>query len=256
MEEVRSKLERARKAYNDKGYTIISGLFSRDVHHLRSECDRITTAASTSRDTKRRRREDAEVLVSRSGCIFEVLKVAHGDDGAMRRMRNADELAVDRASGPILSKRVADILTSKSLLDCVRSILNCEDLYYFNEQYIVKPPLSSDSAFRWHRDSDWCVDDSNVTYVRYCSLWVPLDDVSEENGTLFASSRDEAEEDRGEGVPIVANAGDCVIMSDRMLHRSCRNMSADQRRVWMPQFSCGPILWKKNEEPVSFAIKM
>ena len=36
MEEVRSKLERARKAYNDKGYTIISGLFSRDVHHLRS----------------------------------------------------------------------------------------------------------------------------------------------------------------------------------------------------------------------------
>ena len=80
--------------------------------------------------------------------------------------------------------------------------------------------------------------------------------VHEENGTLYVLEEGEEDEEEEEEVPIIANAGDCVVMSDRFLHRSGGNVSHEVRRVWMPQFSCGPIYRKPTGLPVSFAVNL
>lgn len=55
----------------------------------------------------------------------------------------------------------------------------------FNEQFILKPPRSAySSAFAWHRDSDWCRDGCKYDYSPYVSLWVALDDMTQDNGAL------------------------------------------------------------------------
>jgi hypothetical protein len=54
-----------------------------------------------------------------------------------------------------------------------------------NEQFVVKPPHSGPAAaFGWHRDGAWC--HAQALPQPYLSVWVPLDDVSEENGALRA----------------------------------------------------------------------
>lgn len=44
-------------------------------------------------------------------------------------------------------------------------------------QYIVKPPASAKSSFAWHRDSDWCMQDTHDC-SGYLSLWCALDDMT------------------------------------------------------------------------------
>ena len=91
--------------------------------------------------------------------------------------------------------------------------------------------------------------------------------MNEENGTLYMKKinkgcdnddfggGDVGGEEEGEE-PIIANAGAVVVMGDRTWHRSSGNWSENQRRVWMPQFSSGKIMWEASGEPVSFAVKM
>lgn len=79
----------------------------------------------------------------------------------------------------------------------------------FNEQFIVKPPHSGPlAAFEWHRDGAWCHAQARTRSLahgisasasraasaaqatpqpRYISVWVALDDMSEENGARTAS---------------------------------------------------------------------
>ena len=69
------------------------------------------------------------------------------------------------------------------------ALLGVEDVRFFNDQYIVKPPARNEeslrsSSFQWHYDSQWCDAETTSMYTAYLSCWVPLDDVSEENGTL------------------------------------------------------------------------
>ncbi len=118
------------------------------------------------------------------------------------------------------------------------------------EQYICKPPNSQRSAFAWHRDSDWCSDGSAIRYAPYVSVWCALDDVSEENGTLYVLGAD------GNEKPITANAGTGVLLSDVVPHRSSPNISDQARRVWMPQFSSDRIAYKSNDAPISFAVNL
>ena len=122
-------------------------------------------------------------------------------------------------------------------------------------------------SFSWHRDSDWCFGDEDVTYKPYISLWCPLDDCCEENGTLDVKKKkknvpkegkaeSDSDDDGDDEAPLICNAGDCVVMSDRFLHRSGCNGSDERRRVWMPQFSAGKLVRKSSGSPVSFAIQL
>lgn len=49
---------------------------------------------------------------------------------------------------------------------------------FLDVQYIVKPARCHQSAFNWHKDSDWCPDRS---HSRYVSLWCALDDATPGN---------------------------------------------------------------------------
>ncbi|QDZ22564.1 hypothetical protein HOP50_08g51070 [Chloropicon primus] len=260
----------AKERFQREGYVVLEDFFTaREVDALRRECDEVVRCWSERYGTKKRKRknglEASSDVVERNGCIFEVLQGVHGKE-VCERVRDLGQLRRERrgegtSRGEMLSKDVADLVTGKELTRCVKHILGLgpeEDLYYFAEQYIVKPPMSENSAFKWHRDSDWCSgEDGRARGVRYVSLWTPLDDVCEENGTLYTLRT--SEEGEGEAVPIIVNAGAVVVMGDRTLHKSCGNMSEETRRVWMPQFSSEEIRWEEDgvpKDPVCFAVKM
>ena len=234
-------LAERKKKFDRDGCVVLDDFFTEDqVGLLRRECDAILRRASGLTEE-----EDAAsgVNVGESGCVFEVLQDAARGAGAPV---DAEGLREARSQGH-LSAEVCGLLLGSALVDLARGLLGCDEVYYFNEQYIVKPGMCVTSAFAWHRDSDWCW--GGEGYHPYVSLWTALDDVNEENGTLYT---------RGPGAeekPIIANAGSVVVMGDRTLHRSCVNLSDKGRRVWMPQFSSGPIT-AEGGEPVSFAVKL
>lgn len=86
---------------------------------------------------------------------------------------------------PISPKDKSRIVTTlcSTLPTALNYLLHKDDIYLFNEHYVVKPP-DSNITFRWHRDADeqlqFCYDQSK----EYYSMWCPLDDVSAANGTL------------------------------------------------------------------------
>ena len=103
-----------------------------------------------------------------------------------------------------------------------------------NEQYIVKPPLSSSySQFVWHRDSDY-YHDTSIKNQMTVACWTALDDVNRVNGTVIVE----------DGHVVEIPAGSILFMSSHLLHKSTGNASTQFRRVFMPQFSTLPILDK------------
>lgn len=153
------------------------------------------------------------------------------------------------------------ILTSKKVVDLVKALLGSSEVYLFNEQYIVKPSRSgAASSFLWHRDGDWlCTDEVGIDAadVCYLSVWVALDDVTRDNGCLqVITPNSECLCVNVNGIFIEIEKGSAVVMSHTLLHCSGPNKTKFQRRAWMPQFSCAPILKKNSDTPVSMAIPL
>lgn len=46
------------------------------------------------------------------------------------------------------------------------------------------------------------------------------------------------------------------VLSDDVEHYSLPNESLRSRDVWMPQYSAGPILWKKDDSPFALAVPL
>lgn len=118
---------------------------------------------------------------------------------------------------------IAAFLQSPQVLQLMQAALGSTAVLLYNEQYIMKPPHSSGSAFGWHYDSQWCDKQHGVQYSPYLSLWVALDDMTAENGCLVVlpgsrgnkqtgnsgcSSRMEACELAGQAVPQSQQAPD------------------------------------------------
>jgi ectoine hydroxylase-related dioxygenase (phytanoyl-CoA dioxygenase family) len=129
--------------------------------------------------------------------------------------------------------------------------------YLFWEQFVVKGTSQQGAAFGWHQDSGY-VDGEHEPYV---NAWVPLDDVSEENGTVYllpydkAGTRDKIEHkpvpgsnDRvgyfGDelGTPAICPAGSIVVFSSTCFHRSGANSTDQMRRAYALQYSPEPVL--------------
>lgn len=133
-----------------------------------------------------------------------------------------------------------------------------KDALLFWEQFVVKgTSRSSKSAFSWHQDAGY-VDGLPVPH--YVNAWVALDDVSEENGTVYllpygdAGTRDRVEHrvdaetgDRvgyfgdAPGVPVIVSAGSIAVFSSTCFHRSGPNLSARMRRAYALQFAEAPV---------------
>ena len=94
----------------------------------------------------------------------------------------------------------------------------------------------------------------------YVNAWIALDDVSEENGTVYllpydvAGTRDRVEhavnEETGDrvgyfgdhpGVPVVAPAGSIAVFSSTTFHRSGPNLTRRPRRAYALQFASSVV---------------
>ena len=108
------------------------------------------------------------------------------------------------------------------------------------------------AEFTWHQDSGY-VDSIHKPYV---NCWIPLDDVSEKNGTIYllpyskAGTKEKIEhkimegskdrvgyfgDDRGEVVEVPA--GSIAVFSSTCFHRSGPNNTNNMRRAWAIQYS-------------------
>jgi ectoine hydroxylase-related dioxygenase (phytanoyl-CoA dioxygenase family) len=124
--------------------------------------------------------------------------------------------------------------------------------YLFWEQFVVKGTDPEGAEFTWHQDSGY-VDNIHKSYV---NAWIPLDDVNEENGTVYllpyslAGTKEKVEHkplegsnDRvgyfgaEKGVPANCPAGSIVVFSSTCFHRSGINKTNKMRRAYAIQFS-------------------
>ncbi len=128
--------------------------------------------------------------------------------------------------------------------------------YLFWEQFVVKGTDKKGAAFGWHQDAGY-VDGPPVPYV---NAWIPLDDVNEENGTVYllpyerAGTREKVEHtvmENGDregyfgddpGIPANCPAGSIVVFSSTTFHRSGANATDRLRRAYALQYSSAPVL--------------
>ncbi|WP_442800051.1 phytanoyl-CoA dioxygenase family protein [Nocardia sp. NBC_01730] len=138
-----------------------------------------------------------------------------------------------------------------------------ETAYLFNEQYVIKA-AERGMKFGWHQDSGFI----DYRHTPYLTCWIPLDDVTEANGTVYllpysrAGTHDVVPhvqdmetgdrigyfgDDRGD--PVIAPAGSIVCFSSTVLHRSGPNTADRMRRVYLAQYSPEPILTADGTGP-------
>ena len=128
--------------------------------------------------------------------------------------------------------------------------------YFFLDQFVVKA-ADVGGTFSWHQDSGFIPFDHHP----YVTCWCALDDISEENGTIYvlpydrAGTRERIQHVRDAvsndlvgydgddlGDPVVAPAGTVAVFSSTTLHRSGPNRTNQMRRVYLAQYSPEPIL--------------
>lgn len=138
--------------------------------------------------------------------------------------------------------------------------------YLFNEQYVVKA-AERGMKFGWHQDSGYV----GFDHRPYLTCWCPLDDVSEENGTVYilpysrAGTRDWVRHTQESGtndligytgddpgIPVIVPAGSIACFSSTVFHRSGSNQTDKMRRVYVAQYTVEPLI-NPDGKPRAFA---
>jgi len=151
--------------------------------------------------------------------------------------------------------KLGEFLFADVMADICRATIG-PDAWLFCEQYVVKA-AEKGMKFSWHQDSGYV----RRPHKPYVSCWCPLDDVNEENGTVYLLPYDRAGtktkvehvKEAGSndlvgyhgddpGDPVNVPAGSIAVFSSTCFHRSGVNTSAKQRRVYLAQYSPEPIL--------------
>ena len=163
---------------------------------------------------------------------------------------------------------VEKLLLNGGIAELASQLLQPE-CYLFNEQFVVKG-ASDGASFAWHQDSAYV----GFEHEPYVSIWIALDDASEENGCLRIIPRDldlngridghswndESRElcgyeGKDSGVPIPCPAGSVVAFSSLTLHCSGQNSTPNPRRAYLAQYSKEPIAHPVTGELKRFAKK-
>jgi hypothetical protein len=159
-----------------------------------------------------------------------------------------------------LSNRLWQFIFSDLMAEVAKATVG-DDAYLFHEQWVVKG-AEQGMKFSWHQDSGY-VKWYNPTkeHKPYVTCWCTLDDVSEQNGTVYLlpHSRggtkhrviDHVKEagtndligytgsDPGDAV--IVPAGSIVAFDSFVFHRSGPNKTDNMRRIYLPQYSAAPI---------------
>ena len=223
--------------FQEQGFCVVKNVIPAGLLvRLRDECQRFM------------REKDEEM--DRNG--VEVDEINHKGKRYFIALRYKD-------SGPM-----QDLIFGKQMEEITRKILG-ENVYLFLEQFVVKA-ADKGMTFSWHQDSGYL----DFEHKPYLSIWCPLDDVNEENGTVYllpyeeAGTRNRIDHQLQEGtndkigyfgdkpgVPVILNAGDVALFSSTCFHRSGSNVTNQSRRVLLIQYSAEPIL--KDGEPLYWA---
>ena len=170
------------------------------------------------------------------------------------RHRHKDFPALERfILGPIMRRVAEDCLGAPPLL--------------FNEQFVVKG-AGKGASFAWHQDSAYV----GFDHAPYLTVWIALDDTTEENGCVYLIPRDiaaepgidphdwveESNELNGytgpdTGRAMTCPAGTVVAFSSLTLHRSGPNTTAAPRRAYLAQYSTEAIIDPATGAPKRFA---
>jgi len=162
--------------------------------------------------------------------------------------------------------KLGDFLFSPLMADVCRATLG-DTAYLFFEQYVVKA-AERGMKFSWHQDSGYVPYDHRP----YLTCWCTLDDVNEENGTVYvlpydrAGTRVRQEHVREEGSndlvgyfgddpgePVIAPAGSIAVFASTVFHRSGPNTTNGIRRIYLAQYSAEPLLSQDGTKPLNFA---
>ncbi len=230
-----------KEQYREEGYFILeAALDDAQLAHIRGECDRLTAEEEAKMDQAE---VAAKGITHKGRRLF--ISNRHRDNPGLRPF--------------IFSELMAEIC---------RATLG-DTAFLFHEQFVVKGPEVG-MKFGWHQDSGYV----GFDHRPYLSCWAALDDVSDENGTVYilpfsrAGTRHRLEHtvEAGSndkigyfgddpGVPVVAPAGSIAVFSSVSFHRSSPNTSDGWRRVYLTQYSAEPIytedgsrIWS-NAEP-------
>jgi len=147
---------------------------------------------------------------------------------------------------------MAECMRFPKVLEAVSSLIG-DDLMAFLLMFIYKPPGVASSLHPFHQDAAYF---SFGPQDRCVGVWIPLDPTNEDNGSLcvvpgshrlglrklemkegvnfgaLASvGAEECDEFHEQAVTLELAAGDCVLFSTRLLHRTAGNKTAGHRRV-------------------------
>ncbi|OPZ07599.1 MAG: Phytanoyl-CoA dioxygenase (PhyH) [candidate division BRC1 bacterium ADurb.BinA292] len=193
--------------------------------------------------------------------------------------RRMDELGTDTRDLNFRGKRyflgmphrestvLTDFIFSPTMEELTRAVLGPDVWLYFT-QYVVKGPEVG-LKFAWHQDSAYI----GHPHAPYLSCWIPLDDVTVENGTVYVlpydrgggrrlveHSKDPELNDlvgyQGDdpGIPAILPAGGMAVFSSLTLHRSGPNTTPRMRRIYLIQYSPEPLMNKSGTGPFRDAI--
>jgi ectoine hydroxylase-related dioxygenase (phytanoyl-CoA dioxygenase family) len=224
-----------RKQYREEGYFILErAIPPAQLEALRNECQRFIDVINAEMD--------AEGVT--------VKGINHRDKRYFIARRHKDS--------PVLR----DFLFGELMADVVRATVGPE-AYLFVEQFVVKM-AEVGMKFAWHQDSGYV----GHPHPEYLSAWVAMDDMSEENGTIYvlpysrAGVRDTVKHVKESGtndmvgyhgddpgVPVIVPAGSIVCFSSNCFHRSGANTTKKPRRSYLCQYSPSPILTKDGTKP-------
>ena len=224
--------------YKRDGFVILRNVISQEmIQKIQGECERFIKEKDAEMDAKG----------------VEVDEINHKGKRYFIAMKNKS------------SQAMQELLFGKEMEEITRSILG-DDVYLFLEQYVVKA-ADKGMKFAWHQDSGYVKEKHNP----YLSCWLPLDDVNEENGTVYLLTYDEAgtreridhflEEGTNDmigyagdnpGTPAILEKGDIALFSSVCFHRSGSNNTDKSRRVLLMQYSDQPIL-KDDGSPLYLA---
>ncbi len=219
-----------RKQYREEGFFVLEGVLADDeLQMLCAKCDQLVAKQEAEMD----RLGTDELELSRRNSRYFVF-LAYKDNPDLAEF--------------IFSDRFADI--SRNTVG--------DNALLFWEQFVVKGTSgSSKAAFSWHQDAGYV---DGLPVPPYVNAWIALDDVSEDNGTIYilpysnAGTRERVEHkidpDTGDrvgyfgddpGIPVVAPAGSIAVFSSTSFHRSGPNLTPNRRRAYALQFASEPV---------------
>ena len=238
--------EEQKQLFADEGYMILEGVIPEDLlQMLREECSYFVGYMDAKMDSGKL----AEGALSRRGNRYFV--------NDMYRY----------------SSQLWRFIYSDLMAEVCRATIG-DEAYLFHEQWVVKGPEQG-MKFSWHQDSGYVkAVDPDTTHAPYVTCWCTLDDVNEENGTVYllphsrggtknriiTHTRDPQTNDligyTGDdpGITIEVPAGSIVCFSSFNLHSSGSNTTDRMRRVYLPQYSPSPVFNSQNGEQINLAV--